>query len=92
MKNTVAIPERELRLRRLPFLLTMTFDQQVEATKMIQAGADEALLHFWYNIITGCYKTFPASVLEVDIQRFKERYPAFAEQIDSWQTINAESK
>lgn len=89
MKNTVAIPEHELRLRRLPFITALSYDLQIEATKLIQAGADEGLLHFWHNIITGCYKEFPASVLEVDVQRFKEHYPGFADQIDSWKTSNA---
>jgi hypothetical protein len=85
MNNTVPIPAHELRLRKLPFITCLPYDLQVQATKLIQAGADEALLHFWHNVVNGCYKEFPASVLEVDIQRFKEHYPGFADQIDSWQ-------
>lgn len=84
MTNTVAIPENERRLMRLPFIVELGYTQKLEATKLIRAGADYTLLYFWYAVTSGCYSHLPAAILQKDIEHYRQAYPQFADQITTW--------
>jgi hypothetical protein len=86
MINTVAIPERERRLMRLPFIAALPYNQKIEATKLIRSGIDYTLLYFWHNLIKGYYNDLPADVLQKDIEHYQQVYPRFAEVICTWET------
>lgn len=80
----ISIDANELRLRKLPFIKALPYELMVEATKLIQRGADETLLHFWRDLKYRAYNGKPASVLEKATAAMKKKHPAFADDIDRW--------
>lgn len=82
--NSGALTDRERRLYRLPYIVELPYEDKKEATKLIVRGIDETLLHFWYNVRTGCYDNFHSAVLKKDIERMQTTYPQFDRDIIHW--------
>lgn len=73
------------KVRNADFLSELEYSDRLEAERIIDKGAEVALLHFWFNLITGKYfGLLPLEKVWIDADRFSKKYPEFAEDILKW--------
>lgn len=82
--NSGALTGNERRLSRLSYIATLPYEEKQEALRLIMRGIDETLLHFWYNVRSGCYGNLPITVIQTDIEKMRATYPAFEKDINHW--------
>jgi hypothetical protein len=72
-------------MKKLNFIQALPYADMLEAHKIIEKGADVALLYFWYNLHQNNYR---ALFQLVDVQKQADYYcnrnPDFKTEITTW--------
>lgn len=72
-------------MKKLNFIQSLPYDVLVEAHKIIERGADVALLYFWFNLTQGnYYPAFKIIQVEEQVLYYIHRNPEFEKDILSW--------
>lgn len=73
-----------MKVNWISHLTGLTYPDKLQIKRMSDREASPELIYFWYNILHGCYTVLPSTVLDTDVKRFKEKYPDWTLDIDSW--------
>lgn len=69
---------------QLPELRYQPCHRKLHAERLIERGADAALILFWLNLITGLYSHLPMPQVMAEVMHYIERDPAFEDDIINW--------
>jgi len=70
---------------KLSFIKELTYQERLEAERIIDKGADVALFYFWYNLIRAHYHpVFTDEMVEKQARYFADRNPDFEHEIIDW--------
>ena len=72
-------------LKHLSWVRNLPYPELLEAHKIIERGADVALLYFWFNLTHGMYwPTFKLIDVEAQAMYYCQRDPMFMDDIVKW--------
>jgi hypothetical protein len=72
------------KLKKLKFIQDLPYVELIEAHKIIDKGADVALLYFWFNLLKCNYKILPEMAVQKEVVHYTNLYPTWEGEIINW--------
>lgn len=67
----------------MPIIQALDYQGKLHAQNLVNRGAPEAVIYFWYNITQGSYTNLPRVILEKDIDDMCRKYPEFKDDFNN---------
>lgn len=64
---------------QMPIIQALDYEGKLHAQNLINRGAPEAVIYFWYNLTAGSYQNLPRAIVEKDLDDMCRKYPEFKE-------------